>query len=108
MSASGKGSNLRPTAYMAAALPLSYRRSGIIFAGSCAAIIALSGCATLDAKVAVPVSCLATEPPAMPQTATEAEILAMTDYAATLTVYTERLLLKAYGAKAEALLIGCR
>ena len=44
----------------------------------------------------------------MPQTASEAEILAMSDYAATLTVYTERLLLKAWGAKAEALLQACR
>ena len=72
----------------------------------CAALI--SGCATLDAKVAVPVSCLKSDPPAMPQTASEAEILAMSDYAATLTVYTERLLLKAWGAKADALLQACR
>mgnify|MGYP001607790416 CR=1 FL=1 len=72
----------------------------------CVAI--LSGCATLDAKVAIPVSCLKSEPPAMPQTATEAEIIAMSDYAATLTVYTERLLLKAWSAKADALLQACR
>ena len=73
-----------------------------------AAIVMLAGCATLDAKVAIPISCLKSDPPAMPQTATAAEILAMSDYAATLTVYTERLLLKAWGAKAEALLTGCR
>ena len=43
----------------------------------------------------------------MPQTLTEAEILAMSDYAATLQTYTERLLLKAYSAKADALLRAC-
>ena len=68
----------------------------------------VSGCATLDAKVAVPVSCLATEPPAMPQTVTDAELLAMSEYAATLTTWTERLELKAYAAKADALLQACR
>ena len=72
----------------------------------CAALI--SGCATLDAKVAIPVSCLKSEPPAMPQTATEAEILAMSDYAATLTIYTERLLLKAWSTKADAIIQACR
>ena len=73
-----------------------------------AAIVALSGCATLDAKVAIPVSCIKSEPPAMPQTVSEAEILAMDDFSATLTVYTERLLLKAWGVKAESLLQACR
>jgi hypothetical protein len=52
---------------------------------SCAAIV--SGCATgPTATIPVPVSCLKSEPPAMPQTATEAEILAMNEYAATLIV----------------------
>ena len=73
-----------------------------------AILAVVSGCATLDARVAVPVSCLKSDPPAMPQTASEAEILAMSDYAATLTVYTERLTLKAYSAKADALLQACR
>ncbi len=48
------------------------------------------------------------EAPEKPQTATEAEILAMSDWAATLTVWTERLDLKAYAAKADALLQACR
>ena len=66
------------------------------------------GCATLDASVPIPVSCLKSEPPPMPQTVSEAELLAMSDYAATLTAYTERLTLKAYAAKADALLQACR
>ena len=72
----------------------------------CTALI--SGCATLDAKVAVPVSCLKSDPPAMPQTVSEAELHAMNDYEATLTVYTERLLLKAWSAKADAIIQACR
>ena len=84
-------------------------RTGLLLVPTAAVlIIALSGCATLDAKVAVPVSCLKSDPPSVPQTATEAEILAMSEYAATLTIYTERLLLKAYSAKADALLQACR
>ena len=71
-------------------------------------IAILSGCATLDARVSVPVSCLKSEPPAMPQTVSEAELLAMNDYAATLTAYTERLELKAFSLKAKALLDACR
>ena len=67
-----------------------------------------TGCATLDAKVAVPVSCLKSEPPPVPQTATEEEILAMSEYASTITVWTERLELKAFALKAEALLIACK
>ena len=72
----------------------------------CAAI--LSGCATAPtASIPVPVSCVK-EAPAVPVVATEAEILAMTEYAATLTTWTERLLLKAYAAKAEAVIDACR
>ena len=67
----------------------------------------LTGCATLDAKVAIPVSCIK-DAPAVPQTASEAEILAMSEYAATLTTWTERLELKAYAAKAEAVISACR
>jgi hypothetical protein len=74
---------------------------------SCAAIV--SGCATgPTATIPVPVSCLKSEPPAMPQTATEAEILAMNEYAATLTIFTERLELKAFAAKADAIIQACR
>lgn len=70
---------------------------------------ALSGCAS-DPKAVLPVavSCIRGEPPAVPQTATEGEILAMSEYAATLTVWTERLMLKAYSAKAEAVIQACR
>ena len=73
----------------------------------------LSGCAAGPAvpavvKVPVPVRCLPADVPAKPETRPEAEILAMDEYAATLTTWTERLLLKAYAAKAEAVIAGCR
>ena len=71
-------------------------------------ILILSGCASQETRVPVPVSCLREAPPAMPQTLTEAEILAMDEYRATIISWSERLLLKAYGAKADALLQSCR
>ena len=71
----------------------------------CAAILA--GCETTGAKIPVAVSCVK-EAPAKPETQPEAAILAMPDYAATLTVWTERLLLKAYSEKAEAVINGCQ
>lgn len=70
-------------------------------------VVLISGCATLDAKVAIPVSCIKAAP-AVPATATEAEILAMSEYAATLTTWTERLELKAYAAKASAVIEACK
>ena len=70
-------------------------------------IILFQGCATLDAKVAIPVSCIK-DAPAVPVTASEAEILAMSEYAGTLTTWTERLELKAYAAKADAIIQACR
>ncbi len=77
----------------------------------CAAILA--GCQTSPSiptvtKVPVAVSCLKDKPPEKPATQDEAAILAMTDYAATLTAWTERLLLKAYAEKADALLQACK
>ena len=69
---------------------------------------ALSGCASDPAKIAIPVSCLKSEPPAVPQTLPEADILRMDEFAATLTVWSERLLLKAYSAKADSLLQACK
>lgn len=74
---------------------------------------AISGCATFGSvppavSVPVAVSCLKEPPPAVPATTDEAALLAMDDYAATLTAWTERLLLKAYSAKADALLQACR
>ena len=73
----------------------------------CVAILA--GCAAgPEARPVVAVSCIRGEPPAVPQTATEGEIIAMSEYAATLTVWTERLMLKAYAAKAEAVIQACR
>ena len=68
----------------------------------------LSGCATLDAKVAIPVPCLKADPPAMPQTTDESALLAMSEYAGTLTVWAERLELKAYSAKASAIIEACK
>ncbi len=72
----------------------------------CAAILA--GCATPTATIPVAISCIKGDPPAKPETTDEAAILAMDDYAATLTVWTERLLLKAYGEKADAVIQACR
>jgi len=58
-------------------------------------------------KVPVPVSCVK-DAPALPETRSEAEILAMDEYASTLVTWTERLLLKSYAARAEAVILGCR
>lgn len=69
---------------------------------------ALSGCASDPAKIGIPVSCLKSDPPAMPITTDEAALLAMDDYQATLLTFTERLSLKAYSIKADALLQACR
>lgn len=69
--------------------------------------MALVGCASLEAKIPVAVSCVK-EAPAKPKTSSEAEIMAMSDYAATLTTWTERLLLKAYAEKADAVIEACR
>lgn len=67
----------------------------------------LTGCVTTGTNIPIAVSCVK-EAPAVPVVATEAEILAMTEYAATLTTWTERLLLKAYAAKAEAVIAACQ
>lgn len=71
----------------------------------CAAAI-LSGCATTG-PLPIAVSCVK-EAPTKPQTTAEAEILRMDDHAATLTAWTERLLLKSYAEKAEAVINACR
>ena len=78
-----------------------------------AAILMLAGCSTapkLPERVLVPVatSCLSAPPPEVPTLRSEAEILAMDDYAATLVTWAERLELRAWAEKAEALLLGCR
>ena len=68
----------------------------------------LTGCATAPtAKIPVAVSCVK-EAPAKPATTDEAAILKMDDYAATLTTWTERLTLKAYAEKADAVIQVCR
>lgn len=68
----------------------------------------LAGCATSPtASIPIPVSCVK-EAPTKPSTTDEKALLAMDDYAATLTTWTERLLLKAYSEKASALLEGCK
>jgi len=59
-------------------------------------------------KVPVPISCIQGEPPAKPDTLSEAEILVMDDYAATVQTWVERLLLKSYAIRAEAVILGCR
>jgi len=75
--------------------------------------IILIGCTsapTVPERVLVPtpVPCLSAPPPAPPETRSEAEILSMDDYAATMQAWIERLSLKAYAAKADALLQACR
>ena len=72
----------------------------------------LTGCPsapTVPDKVLVPVirSCV-TNPPTKPATRSEADILALDDYQATLIVYMERLLLKGYAEKADATQQACR
>lgn len=59
-------------------------------------------------KVPVPVSCITGEPPAKPETTDEAALMKLDDYAATLTAWTERLTLKAYAEKADAVIQACR
>lgn len=73
----------------------------------CAAL--LSGCVTTGpvTKVPVAVSCVK-EAPAKPATTDETALLKMDDYAATLTAWTERLLLKSYAEKADAVIQACR
>ena len=48
------------------------------------------------------------EAPEKPPTMDEAVIKAMSDFDATIQVWTERLLLKAYADRAEAVIIGCK
>jgi hypothetical protein len=70
----------------------------------------LSGCASLPAflKIPVPVPCLKGDPPAKPVTMDEAAILKLDEYAATITVYYERLALKGYAEKAESVISACK
>ena len=73
-----------------------------------AVAVILAGCATdQTAKIPVPISCVK-EAPVRPDTKDEKAILAMDDYAATLTVWTERLSLKSYAEKADAVIQACR
>ena len=80
----------------------------------CAALcLTAQGCSTapkLPERVLVPtpVSCLSAPPPEVPALTAESALLAMDEYAATLTVWAERLELRAWAAKAEALLLACR
>ena len=73
----------------------------------CAAILA--GCAQAPtASVPVGVSCIKGEPPAKPKTTEESALRALDDYAATITTWTERLTLKAYAEKADAVIQACK
>jgi len=70
-------------------------------------LLLLAGCASApQGLIPVAAPCVK-EAPIKPTTAQEAEILAMSDYGATLTVWVERLLLKAYAEKAEAVIAAC-
>ena len=70
---------------------------------------ALAGCATTAPTVKIPVavSCVK-EAPTKPDTTDESAIKEMDDFAATLTTWTERLTLKAYAEKADAVIQACR
>ncbi len=72
-------------------------------------ISACSSNPSVPERVEIPVlkSCVK-EAPVMPQTTDETAIKAMDDYAATLVTWTERLLLKAYALKAEAVIGACK
>lgn len=72
-----------------------------------AVIALLTACATPTGNIPIPVSCVK-DAPAKPATTDEAALKAMDDYAATITVWTERLTLKAYSEKAEAVITACR
>lgn len=93
--------------------PEAYRRAGLqeCMGGHTKTLILtllLAGCATdQTARLPVPVSCVKAAPE-KPASHDEAAILAMSDYAATLTTWTERLQLKAYAEKAEAVINACR
>lgn len=66
----------------------------------------LAGCA-IEPKMPIAVSCVK-QVPVVPQTTDETALKAMDDYAATLTTWTERLLLKAYSLKADAVIQACK
>lgn len=77
-------------------------------------LLALAGCATTgtvavpsETKVPVAVSCIK-DAPVKPAASDEKAIMAMDDYAATLTTWTERLELKAYAEKADAAIQACK
>ena len=91
-------------------LPLIHKAKIISLCGIAAVLTACTSAPKVPeiVRVPVPVSCIQGEPPAKPDTLSEAEILVMDDYAATLTVWTERLLLKSYAVRAEAVILGCR
>lgn len=68
----------------------------------------LAGCATgPKADIPIATSCVK-QAPEKPATKSEPELLAMTEYAATITVWSERLLLKGYAEKAEAVISACK
>lgn len=88
------------------------RHSGAFTNFATLVIFILTGCASAPeipkvVQVPVPVSCVK-EAPAKPLTMDEKVILDMDEYSATITTWTERLLLKAYAEKAEALISACR
>ena len=78
------------------------------------AMLAIAGCSSAPrlperVEIPVPVACVKAEDvPVVPTLTDEASILAMDEYASTLVVWAERLELRAYAAKAEALLAACR
>lgn len=72
-----------------------------------AGAVLLTACATPTGNVPIPISCMK-DAPAKPATTDEAALKAMDDYAATITVWTERLTLKAYSEKADAIIQACR
>ena len=81
-------------------------------ASQVASLLLLAGCSSAPqvpsvVKVPVPVACVK-DAPMKPLTMDESVLLKMDDYSATIQTWTERLLLKSYADRAEALLEACR
>lgn len=97
--------------------PASARRFKALFSSKTARTVLATcllsaGCVTdpaIPTVVKIPViqPCIK-EAPEKPQTIAEADILKMDEFQATMVVWVERLLLKAFAEKADAIISACR
>lgn len=74
----------------------------------CAAIMALQGCAAIQALLPVGISCVPKDAPRMPPVMPNGELARLVDDVLVLTIAAERLDLLRYGKQAEAVIEGCR